>query len=137
MASSTSTVTDEQPVPGLTEGHVNAYGHAVPAPGTGSFLVGEGDVVSTAADMARWLIVHANDGRTADGTRLVSGQGLRVMHTPSAPESGYALGWATHGPGAAPAPLDHSGSLLNLTAEEALWPASGYGVVLLSTPARR
>ena len=75
MASSTSTATDDQPVPGLTEGHVTAYGHAIPAPGLGSFSVGDGGVVSSAADMARWLIVHANGGRAADGTRLVSRRG--------------------------------------------------------------
>jgi CubicO group peptidase (beta-lactamase class C family) len=131
MAASTSTATDDQPVPGLTEGHVNAYGHAIRAPGMGSFSVGDGGVVSSAADMARWLIVHANGGRAADGTRLVSGQGLRVLHTPSSPHVGYALGWATHGPSAAPTRLHHSGSVLTFTAEEALWPASGYGVVLL------
>jgi CubicO group peptidase (beta-lactamase class C family) len=131
MAASTSTATDDEAVPGLTGGHVNAYGQAISAPGMGSFLVGEGDVVSSAADMARWLIVHANDGRAADGTRIVSGRGLRVLHTPSAPRVGYALGWATHGPSGAPTRLDHSGSLLTFTSEEALWPASGYGVVLL------
>ena len=131
MASSISTATDDEPVPGLAEGHVNAYGHAIPAGGMGSFLVGEGGVVSSADDMARWLIVHANDGRAADGTRLVSAQGLRLLHTPSAPRVGYALGWATHSPAGAPTRLDHSGSLLNFTSEEALWPASGYGVVLL------
>ena len=85
MASSTSTATDDEPVPGLTEGHVTAYGHAIPAPGLGSFTVGDGGIVSSAADMARWLIVHANGGQAADGTRLVSGQGMRLLHTPSAP----------------------------------------------------
>ena len=131
MASTTSTATEDQPVPGLTEGHVMAYGHAIPAPGMDSFSVGAGGVVSSAADMARWLIVHAGDGRAADGTRLVSSEGLRVLHTPSAPRVGYALGWATHGPSGAPTRLDHSGSLLTYTAEEAVWPSSGYGVVLL------
>jgi CubicO group peptidase (beta-lactamase class C family) len=131
MASTTSTVTDHQPVPGLTEGHVMAYGHPIPAPGLGSFSVGDGGVVSSAADMASWLIVNANDGQGADGTRIVSGRGLRVLHSPSAPRVGYALGWATHGPTGAPTRLDHSGSLLTFTSEEALWPASGYGVVLL------
>ena len=131
MASSTSTVTDDQPVPGLTEGHVIAYGHAITAPGPGTYTVGDGGIVSSAADMARWLIVHANDGQTAAGTRIVSRRGMRVLHTPSAPQVGYALGWATHGPTSAPTRLEHSGSLLTYTAEEALWPASGYGVVLL------
>jgi hypothetical protein len=137
MASSTSTTTDHQTVPGLTEGHVMAYGHAIPATGMGTFSVGEGGVVSSAADMARWLIVNANDGRAADGTRIVSGQGLRVLHTPSAPQVGYALGWATHGPTGAPTRLDHSGSLLTFTSEEALWPASATGWCCYSTPARR
>ena len=131
MTSTTSTVTDDQPVPGLTEGHVTAYGHAITAPGLGSFTVGDGGVVSSAADMARWLIVHANGGQAADGTRIVSRRGMRVLHTPSAPQVGYALGWATHGPTGAPTRLEHSGSLLTFTSEEALWPASGYGVVLL------
>ena len=131
MTSSTSTVTDDQHVPGLSEGHVIAYGHAFTAPGPGTYTVGDGGIVSSAADMARWLIVHANGGQTADGTRIVSRRGMRVLHTPSAPQVGYALGWATRGPTSAPTRLEHSGSLLTFTSEEALWPASGYGVVLL------
>jgi CubicO group peptidase (beta-lactamase class C family) len=131
MISSTSTTTDDQRVPGLTEGHVTAYRHAFTAPGMGTFTIGGGGVVSTAADMARWLIVHANGGRSAGGTRLVSAEGMRLLHTPSAPKVGYALGWATYGPAGAPTRLDHSGSLLNFTAEEAIWPGTGYGVVLL------
>ena len=74
MSATTSTVTDDEPVPGLGEGHLIAYGHAFAAPGFGSYTVGDGGVVSTAADMARWLIVNANDGRAPDGTRLVSGR---------------------------------------------------------------
>jgi CubicO group peptidase (beta-lactamase class C family) len=131
MISTTSTVTDDQTVPGLTEGHVTAYGHAFTAHGPGSFLVGDGGVVSTAADMARWLIVHADGGRAADGTRIVSRTGMLQLHKPSAPQVGYALGWATRGPTSAPTLLEHSGSLLTFTSEEAIWPESGYGVVLL------
>jgi len=131
MAATTSTATDDQPVPGLAEGHLIAYGHAFAAPGLGSFSTGDGGVVSSAADMARWLIVHANGGRAPGGTRIVSGRAMRLLHTPSAPRSGYALGWDTHGPIGAPTRVEHSGSLFTFTSEEALWPASGYGVVLL------
>jgi hypothetical protein len=81
--------------------------------------------------MARWLIVNSNDGRTADGTRIVSRRGMRLLHTPSAPESGYALGWDTDGPTGAPTRLEHSGSLLTFSSEAAIWPSTGYGVVLL------
>jgi hypothetical protein len=51
--------------------------------------------------MARWLIVHANGGRAADGTRVVSEHSLIELHTTSAP-SGYALGCDTDGPANAP-----------------------------------
>jgi CubicO group peptidase (beta-lactamase class C family) len=132
MASTTSTVTDDQPVRDLAEGHLTAYGHAFTAPGMDSFEVGAGGIVSSAVDMARWLIVHADGGRAADGTRLVTAESMRLLHTPSAPHVGYALGWGTHGPtGGAPTRLEHSGSLFTFTSEQALWPHSGYGVVLL------
>ncbi len=131
MSATTSTATDDQPVPGLTAGHLIAYGHAFTAPAYGLYTTGDGGVVSSAADMARWLIVHTNRGRTADGTPIVSGRGLRLLHTPSAPKSGYALGWGTHGPASDPTRVEHSGNLFRFTSEQALWPASGYGVVLL------
>jgi CubicO group peptidase (beta-lactamase class C family) len=131
MIASTSTTTDDQHVPGLTDGHVTAYGHAFTAPGLGTFIVGEGDVVSTTADMARWLIVHANGGRTADGTRLISAEGTRLLHTPSAREAGYALGWSARGPADATTRLEHSGNLHTFTSEQAIWPETRYGVVLL------
>jgi len=132
MTSSTSTVTDDQAVPRLVEGHVTAYGHAFTVPGPGTFTVGDGGVVSSATDMARWLIVNANGGQTADGARLVSREGMRRLHTPSAPQGGgYALGWDTDGPLEAPTRIQHSGTLFTYTAEEAIWPESGYGVVLL------
>jgi hypothetical protein len=57
--------------------------------------------------MADWLIVHANGGRAADGTRVVSEHSLTELHTASAP-SGYALGWDTDGPASAPTRLVHS-----------------------------
>lgn len=131
MTSSTTTTMDDDRVPGLPPGHVTAYGHAFSVPNMGSFTVGDGGVVSSATDMARWLIVNANGGRAADGTRLVSVHGLQTLHTPSAPKSGYALGWSTRGPATSPTRLEHSGSLFTYTAEEAVWPRTRYGVVLL------
>ena len=86
---------------------------------------------STAADMARWLVVQTNDGRAPDGTRLLTGKGLTQMHTASAVDVGYALGWDTNGPANAPTLLEHSGNLLTFSAYQAVLPASGYGVVVL------
>jgi hypothetical protein len=131
MVSTTTTTADDQPIPGLVRGHVIAYGHAIAAPGLGSFTIGDGGVVSTAADMARWLSVHAGDGQTSDGTRLVSRQGLEQLHTRSAPQVGYALGWDIVGPIDAPTRLEHSGNLFTFSAYQAVWPESDYGVALL------
>ena len=80
--------------------------------------------------MADWLVVHANDGRAADGARLVSEGGVTEMHTGRAP-IGYALGWDTKGPVDAPTRVEHSGNLLTYSAFQAALPDSGYGVVLL------
>ena len=101
-----------------------------PYPAPATFDAGAGDVVSTAADMAHWLIVQANGGRAADGTRLVSERSLKEMHAASGP-SGYALGWDTDGPAGAPTRLVHSGNLLTFSAFQAVLPDSGYGVALL------
>src|SRR6476469_6534934 len=130
MAASLTTHTDNQPFPGLADGHVIAYGHPITVPAPPTFEEGAGDVVSTAADLARWLVVQANGGRTADGTSLVSPPSMTELHTPSAP-SGYALGWDTEGPAAAPVRLDHSGNLLTYSAYQAVLPQSGFVVALL------
>ena len=130
MAASLTSYFDNQPVPGLADGHVIAYGHPISVPAPATFDGGAGDVVSTAADMAHWLVVQANGGRTADGTRLVSERSMTEMHTPSAP-GGYALGWDTDGPAAAPTRLEHSGNLLTFSAYQAVLPQSGYGIALL------
>ena len=130
MAASLTTYTDDEPVPGLSDGHVIAYGQPIPVPAPDAFEAGAGDVVSTAADMARWLVVQTNDGRTADGIRLVSERSMTELHTPSAP-NGYALGWDTDGPAAAPTRLEHSGNLLTYSAYQAVLPQSGYGIALM------
>jgi hypothetical protein len=80
--------------------------------------------------MADWLVVHANDGRAADGARLVSEGGVTEMHTGRAP-IGYALDWDTKGPVDAPTRVEHSGNLLTYSAFQAALPDSGYGVALL------
>jgi CubicO group peptidase (beta-lactamase class C family) len=130
MAASLTSYFDDQPVPGLADGHVIAYGHPISVSAPATFDGGAGDVVSTAADMAQWLVVHANGGRTADGTSLVSARSMTEMHTPS-PRSGYALGWDTDGPAAAPARLVHSGNVLTFSAYQAVLPQSGYGIAIL------
>ncbi|MBP2216527.1 CubicO group peptidase (beta-lactamase class C family) [Arthrobacter sp. CAN_C5] len=130
MISSVTTKTDNERVEGLADGHVALYGTPVGMRGPGLFAAGSGGVVSTASDMARWLAVQTNYGMSADGSRILSKQGLISMHTPSAP-NGYALGWDTDGPVAAPTRLEHSGNLLTFSAFQVLLPSDDIGVALL------
>lgn len=130
MTSSSTTLFDDEPVAGLAEGYVVAFGIPFATAAPHIFGAGAGDVVSTAADMGRWLIINANGGRTADGTSLISQEGLRQMHTARAP-SGYALGWETNGPAGRPERIHHSGTLLTFSAQQAVLPDSGFGVAML------
>jgi CubicO group peptidase (beta-lactamase class C family) len=129
---SSRTVDADNKAPGLADGHIVAYGHpfALPAPGT--FDGGEGDVVSTAADMANWLVVQATDGRAPDGTRIISSRSLTRMHTPNGNGTahGYALGWDTDGPGHVTR-YEHTGNVLTYTAYQVVLPETGYGVAVL------
>jgi CubicO group peptidase (beta-lactamase class C family) len=129
MTSSLTTTFSDDPVDGLADGHVVAYGHAFALPPPHIFTAGAGGVVADASDMARWLIVNANRGRAADGTRLISKTGLRQLHSSSAPD-GYALGWDTYGSASAPR-VEHNGNGFTFSAYEAVLPESEYGVALL------
>src|SRR6185503_14598623 len=45
-----------------------------------TFDGGDGGVVSSAADMAKWLVVQTNHGRAVDGTQVISDRGLTEQH---------------------------------------------------------
>lgn len=130
MPSSLTTTFSDEPVEGLREGHVMAYGRAFAMSAPHLLAAGEGDVVSNASDMARWLIIHTNRGRSEDGTHVISDSGLTELHSASAP-GGYALGWDTDGPERSPTRVEHSGNLFTFSAYEAVLLDSGYGVALL------
>jgi len=130
MTSSTSVNTDNGAVDGLVDGHIALFGRQMPVAAPDIFGAGAGEVVSTAADMAKWLVIQTNDGRSADGTQLVSTHSLTQMHTAST-STGYAYGWSVHRRSGEPTRIDHSGNLVTFSAYQALLPDSGYGVVLL------
>ena len=130
MDQSLNTSTDNEPVTGLAEGHVLAYGQPIALPAPGDFADGAGGVVSTATDMAQWLILQAAGGVAANGTRLVSEHSMREMHT-SHGRSHYALGWGTLALDGAPTRLHHTGNLLTFSAATAILPESGIGLTLM------
>jgi CubicO group peptidase (beta-lactamase class C family) len=130
MDESVDTRSDNDQIPGLAHGHVLAYGQPIAVPGPGDFEDGAGGVVSTAADMAQWLILQASRGVAANGTRLLSERSVTEMHTGRGP-SHYALGWVARGPYGAPTQLRHTGNLLTFSSATAILPESGMGVTLM------
>lgn len=78
------------PVP---RGHVFLFGRPVPVSQPAFFLSGAGGVVSSAADMAQWLLFHENGGVSGNGTRLLSEAGMELVHRASAPDGRYGFGW--------------------------------------------
>lgn len=130
MDLSTTTAKDDQHVPDLTEGHSFAYGRPYALPGPGYFVEGSGGIVTTASDMARWLVMQNNGGVAAKGKRVVSAKSIEEMHTPSEP-GGYALGWDTDGPQKDPTRIEHGGCCFAWGAEEVLLPDGDYGVAVL------
>jgi uncharacterized membrane protein YidH (DUF202 family) len=86
--------------------------------------------VSTARDMASWLILHNRRG-TFQGRSLLSPRGVELLHTPPRViDTTYAMGWIRR-PGAPPV-LEHSGVLSTFYAHQALLPTGGDGIVFLA-----
>lgn len=120
----------EQTIPDIANGYVLTYGQAVAVPILPHFFNGAGGVVSTANDLARWLILQNNAGTTADGRQIISAQSIAAMHTPS--ERGdYALGWDTDILADGTTRIEHGGTPFTFSAHQALFPATGYSFAVL------
>jgi CubicO group peptidase (beta-lactamase class C family) len=116
--------------PGMDEGHVTAYGTAIPLPEMTGFNAGSGGIVSTAHDMGRWLALQQRGGVAEDGTRLLSEELITEAQTAQRNAGTYGLGWQ-HTSTADPARIGHDGSLTRYSSRVDLVPSSGYGVVAL------
>jgi CubicO group peptidase (beta-lactamase class C family) len=116
--------------PALARGHVLAFGVPIARAELDGYLGGSGGVVSSARDMATWLIVQ-NQGGAFRGRSLLSPQGIQLLHTPPRGiDTSYAMGW-TRQPGSPPV-IEHSGVLSTFYAEQALLPNGRYGIVVLA-----
>jgi CubicO group peptidase (beta-lactamase class C family) len=104
-------------------------------------MAAAGAIVSSAADMARWLLLHLNGGRF-EGRQLLSAETVAELHRPQnlrdssrAPfdpgSGGYSLGWhrETY---RGEVSLSHGGGMLGFPAHVFLLPARMLGVVVLA-----
>ncbi|MDQ3699224.1 MAG: serine hydrolase [Gemmatimonadota bacterium] len=97
-----------------------------------------GGLVSTAADLARWLLANINDGQV-DGQRVFPAEAMRDVHRQQASfrqasrgftRFGYALGWnlTTYGSDTL---LEHGGGFPGFATSIALLPARRIGVAVV------
>ncbi|MET7464099.1 serine hydrolase domain-containing protein [Nonomuraea sp. NPDC005501] len=110
------------------DGYNSVFGLWLPRPELPAFLdgSGSGSVITTAADMGRWLITQNGRGR-----RLVGPAGLTTMHAPSSVRE-YGMGWGIDDETRR---LTHSGNLFTYTAVETIVPRTGYGFAVMANSA--
>ncbi|MQM26258.1 serine hydrolase domain-containing protein [Glycomyces albidus] len=120
-----SATRDEDVEPAL--GYNSLFGLWIPREEAPGFIddAGSGGIITSAADMGRWLI-----SQNGEGTQLVSAEGLATMHTPSAVQD-YGMGWGVESDGT----LNHSGNLMTYNAVQWIDPESGYGIAVMTTGA--
>ncbi|HEY6747837.1 MAG TPA: serine hydrolase domain-containing protein [Mycobacteriales bacterium] len=130
MTRTVTTATAQQApdaAPDLARGHILLFGVPVAKQELHGFVGGSGGVVSTAGDMAHWLIAQSGAG-----PRIVGAASLRTMQTPPAGiDTTYAMGWTRSDPATGPPRLQHFGVLATFSADQVLLPATGYGLALL------
>nr|WP_246496983.1 serine hydrolase domain-containing protein [Sphaerisporangium rubeum] len=110
----------------MRKGYVYAYGMSIPAEEPARFVNGSDGVITTAEDMAQWLITQNNGGKAANGTRLVSATSVTAMHTSSDRRWTYGMGWDNDQKGR----IHHSGIWFTYTADQLLLPG-GYGIAVM------
>lgn len=114
----------------LAQGHLVIFGIPFAYPEADGYLGGSGGVISTAEDMAHYLIAQANGGRY-DHQVLASPVSMDLMHTPPKNiQTTYAMGWteSTHNGRRI---LEHNGILSAYSADIVLLPKEEVGIVLL------
>lgn len=108
-----------------TPGHVFLFGYPLVKKEPDWFIQGSAGMISTANDMAAWLIVNMNKG-AFENHQLLSPEGIKEMQTPYSGGS-YAMGWISGDSTL----IRHNGILWTSQAEQVIMKDKGYGIVIL------
>jgi CubicO group peptidase (beta-lactamase class C family) len=121
-------------MPDEARGYLRAYGTTFSRPHPRWFAAGGHGVVTTAEDLARWLIVQNNDGVSADGRRIATADTIELTHTPpkTTKDTDYAMGWSMDREAGEHARIEHTGQLLTHNAMATLLPDSGIGIAVVT-----
>ncbi|MFS1299889.1 serine hydrolase domain-containing protein [Streptosporangium longisporum] len=126
------TIDTERDLPPTARGHLHLLGVPIALAEPHGFGNGSGGVISSAGDMARWMIMQAGEGTGPGGVRVVSAAGVAEMRTPSRIKRSYALGWALGTTGSGAPVVEHDGDLSTATARQTLLLRSGHGIVVMA-----
>lgn len=113
--------------PVIDKGTQLVYGISVPRDVPDEIASGAGGVISSAEDLAKWLLFNTTWGLNPGGRQLLSSQNIREMHRASAPKSNYGFGWKQDILNNKTPVVHHSGIARAFTAHQSLFPESGYG----------
>lgn len=121
-------------MPDRARGHVRAYGATFVLPHPRWFAAGGHGVVTTAADLAPWLIAQNNHGVSAEGRRVATADTIELTHTPPpAPEdSEYAMGWREGRAADGSREIQHTGQLLTHNSMATLLPGRKVGIAVVT-----
>ncbi|MBI4779776.1 MAG: beta-lactamase family protein [Oscillatoriophycideae cyanobacterium NC_groundwater_1537_Pr4_S-0.65um_50_18] len=114
----------------LATGHLMAFAIPIVAQELSGYLGGNAGVISTAEDMAKYLILHSNDGQF-ENTQLLTPDSVTLMHKPPPQiDSSYAMGWFAATENGRQI-LQHNGILSTVYADTVVLPNEKYGIALL------
>ena len=130
----TTSVASTDEMPDHARGYVRAYGRVFAVSHPRWFTAGGHGVVTTADDLAQWLIAQNNGGVSAAGRRIAAARTVALTHTPPRRphDSTYAMGWRESTSGKGPRELQHTGQLLTHNAMATLLPESGIGIAVVT-----
>lgn len=128
MYDTMSVLNSSDSVKGLSQGYVSMYGTAIPWSELEQMFAGAGGIISTADDMGKWLSMHTNDGKNANGEKLLSKSLLEESYSPQPGSPRYGLGWSLSSQNSKPQRISHSGMLSTIQAQQDIVPSTGYAV---------
>jgi CubicO group peptidase (beta-lactamase class C family) len=114
----------------MAQGHLMGFGLPFAYPEMSGYLSGSSGIISTAEDLANYLIFQTNSGQFKE-TKLLSESSVALMHTPPKTiGSSYGMGWFNRSENGEPA-IEHNGILSTFYTEVVLLPKEKYGIALL------
>ncbi|MFT9849455.1 serine hydrolase domain-containing protein [Aneurinibacillus sp. REN35] len=111
-------------------GHYFLFGKPVAKDEPDWFVDGPAGMVSSAKDMAKWLLIQSNDGMH-NNNQLLSSNGIQAMHMPTSSKISYGMGWNIFEDDEGEKQTQHSGILWTYKSEALILPTEGYGIVML------